>query len=471
MPPDGVVMEDGPSTGSGPHQTNGVYQQIFDAFPDGVVLIDRDGCITAANRTQADIYGYGSPEDLIGLDATLLVAPSCRARSARVRQRRLSGENIPPVEYELVRRDGSTFHGETTATVLRGPDGTPSGYICTTRDTTDRKRAEAALGESEERYQDLFNGAGEGMYQVTQDGELLSVNRALAHMLGYDSAADLIGTGEAHLRAWAGPAERSRFKALLDKRGMVGGYECQLVRTDGRKIWVSISTRALSGPSGQPPRYEGFVEDITERKLAVEARRASEVQLELTLRGAVTALGATTELRDPYTSGHQRRVAELAGAIATGLGRDEVRIDLLRIASLLHDIGKIVVPAEILSKPGRLSDAEMQLVRQHPAAGADIVRPIGFDLDVAEIIRQHHERLDGSGYPGGRRGREILWEARILAVADVVEAMISHRPYRPALPVTVAVRELEEGSGRLYEPAVCEVAISLVRDHGFAFSG
>jgi putative nucleotidyltransferase with HDIG domain len=257
---------------------------------------------------------------------------------------------------------------------------------------------------------------------------------------------------------------------LLKERGLVRGYECQFVRADGRKIWVSLSGRVVPASDGRALYYEGFVEDITERRLAVEALRASEMQLQVTLRGAVTALGATTEMRDPYTSGHQRRVAELAGAIATRLGCDQARTELLHTASVLHDIGKIVVPAEILSKPGRLSDAEMHLVRQHPAAGAEIVRSIGFDADVAEIIRQHHERLDGSGYPRRLRGAEILWEARILAVADVVEAMISHRPYRPALPVMSAVNELEDGSGHRYEPAVCEAAISLVRDQGFAFS-
>ena len=202
-----------------------------------------------------------------------------------------------------------------------------------------------------------------------------------------------------------------------------------------------------------------------ERELAASAEK-----LALTLEGAVAALGATTELRDPYTAGHQRRVAELACAIGLELGWNETRLKSLRIAAVLHDIGKIVLPAEILAKPGRLNDTEMQLIHQHAAAGAEIVGSIGFERDVAEIIRQHHERLDGSGYPEGLYDGDILPEARILAVADVVEAMISHRPYRPALPIETAMTELEDGAGIRYDAEACEMAILLIREKGFTFT-
>jgi putative nucleotidyltransferase with HDIG domain len=163
-------------------------------------------------------------------------------------------------------------------------------------------------------------------------------------------------------------------------------------------------------------------------------------------------------------------VAQLACAIAGEVGFDEVSTERLRTAALLHDVGKIVVPAEILSKPGRLTAIEMQLIRQHPGAGADIVGPIGLDPDVADIVRQHHERLDGSGYPTGIHGDEILPGARVLGVADVVEAMISHRPYRPALPIKAAVTELEGGAGSRYEASACRAAISLLCEQGFSFA-
>jgi putative nucleotidyltransferase with HDIG domain len=176
-------------------------------------------------------------------------------------------------------------------------------------------------------------------------------------------------------------------------------------------------------------------------------------------------------MRDPYTAGHQRRVAELACAIATELGWHEAQIDSLRTAALLHDIGKIVVPAEILSKPGRLTETEMMLIRQHAAAGADIVGDIDFDGSVAEMIRQHQERLDGSGYPAGLRDGEILPEARVLAVADVVEAMISHRPYRAALPLEAAMDELRDGADLRYDAEAAAACIRLFTEKGFTLSG
>ena len=201
----------------------------------------------------------------------------------------------------------------------------------------------------------------------------------------------------------------------------------------------------------------------------VTDRHRAEERLRLTLKAAVAALGATTELRYPYTAGHQRRVAELAGAIAAELGWSEEQIETLRIAALLHDIGKIVVPAEILAKPGRLTELEMELVRQHAQAGAATIAHIDFGDAIAAAIAQHHERLDGSGYPAGLTGDQILPGARILAVADVVEAMMSHRPYRPAQPTEAALAEIEAGAGRIYDAVCCEAVLRLFREQGFTF--
>jgi len=205
--------------------------------------------------------------------------------------------------------------------------------------------------------------------------------------------------------------------------------------------------------------------DIIEKKTR-EHREAAD-RLRGTVREMVRVLGSVVDVRDPYTAGHQRRTADLARAIATAMGFAPDVVEGLRIAGTVHDIGKIAIPAEILVRPGRLSEVEYQLVQTHVQIGYSILRDIEFGRPVAEIVYQHHERLDGSGYPRGLKGDEILPEARILAVADVAEAMASHRPYRPALGVEAALEELERHKGTRYDPKVVETCGELLRSGAF----
>ncbi len=172
-------------------------------------------------------------------------------------------------------------------------------------------------------------------------------------------------------------------------------------------------------------------------------------------------------MRDPYTALHERRVASLAVRIAERLGWSEQFVERVRTAALVHDVGKIVIPAEILSKPGRITDAEFDVLKAHSEAGHDLLAPIEFEGPVAEIVLQHHERLDGSGYPRGLRGEEILPGARVLAVADVVEAMTAHRPYRAALSLDEAIAEIENGLGVRYDAAVGGACLEMLRDPDF----
>lgn len=181
------------------------------------------------------------------------------------------------------------------------------------------------------------------------------------------------------------------------------------------------------------------------------------------LEATVEAFSRAMELRDPYTAGHQRRVTRLAMALGTALGWPPDRLRFLKIAALLHDLGKLKVPAEILAKPSRLSAAEFALIRQHPVSGWEVIAPLDFAGPVGLIVRQHHERLDGSGYPDGLKGDQILPESRVLAVADVVEAMASHRPYRPALGLDAALEEIRRGSGVLYDPEMVQAAETTFR--------
>lgn len=210
--------------------------------------------------------------------------------------------------------------------------------------------------------------------------------------------------------------------------------------------------------------------EVLEKDKAERRLHRTLERLRLSVDAAVGTLARTVEMRDPYTAGHQERVTELALAIGKRLELGSRTITSLRIASLIHDLGKISIPAEILAKPGTLTEMERQLIRQHPETGYQILREMRFPGPVATIVRQHHERCDGSGYPQGLRGKQIRIEARILAVADVVEAMSSHRPYRSALGLDAALQEIKANRGKLYDPAVVDACLALTRDEGFAFS-
>jgi len=207
---------------------------------------------------------------------------------------------------------------------------------------------------------------------------------------------------------------------------------------------------------------------VTTLKQAERTLREHQKLLEMTLEGTIHTVTMAGELRDPYTAGHQRRVADLACAIAYVMGLDEERVRGVRLGAMIHDIGKIGIPAEILSKPSHLTPVEMQIVREHAQMGYNILKDVKFPWPVAEIAYQHHERVDGSGYPNGLKGEAILLEARIVAVADVVESMASHRPYRPALGVDAAIEEIAQGRGTIYDATVVDACTKVLGD-GFAF--
>jgi putative nucleotidyltransferase with HDIG domain len=195
----------------------------------------------------------------------------------------------------------------------------------------------------------------------------------------------------------------------------------------------------------------------------------SERRLRLNLLETVSAVAAMLEKRDPYTAGHQRVVAEIAVAIARELDLPESQIEGLNLACLIHDIGKINVASEILNRPGKLSGPEFELIKQHPTIGYDILKSIDFPWPIAQIVLQHHERLDGTGYPNGIQGNDIVLEARILAVADVIDAMASHRPYRPGLGVDAALTEIENNKGTLFDPLIVDQTLKLFREKNYQY--
>lgn len=232
--------------------------------------------------------------------------------------------------------------------------------------------------------------------------------------------------------------------------------------------WFQTTKVPMLTPEGKDVVLSVAV-DITDRKKIAEELQQNNIKLKKLLEETVNGLVSAMEMRDPYTAGHQRRVSYLASRIAEEMQLPQDQVDGIRIASIVHDIGKIYVPSEILSKPGRLTEAEMNLIKTHPQAGYDILCRIQFPWPVANIVLQHQERKDGRGYPDGKAGDEIMLEARIISVADVVEAIASHRPYRPALGIDVALDEIEKNRGISFDETVVNTCLSLFRESNFKF--
>ncbi|MBU1229767.1 MAG: HD domain-containing protein [Proteobacteria bacterium] len=228
--------------------------------------------------------------------------------------------------------------------------------------------------------------------------------------------------------------------------------------------------RFLSKPCS-PETLDQALADALRQHGLVEAQREnySLKRFKTLLEGIVLGFSALVEARDPYLAGHQTRVTALSLAMARELGFGPDDMDILRIAALLHDIGKVYVPADFLNRPGILRDEEFSVIKMHPEVGYDILKNLGEDWPVATIIRQHHERMDGSGYPQGLAGDDIDKGARVIAVADVVDAMCSHRPYRPSLGIDVALAEIEKGRGVLYDSRAADSCLRLFREKGFQF--
>lgn len=206
-----------------------------------------------------------------------------------------------------------------------------------------------------------------------------------------------------------------------------------------------------------------------EHKRAEKELRESVEKLRRTMKGTIYAMALTVEMRDPYTAGHQRNVASLTWAMAGEMELSESEIEGIHLAATIHDVGRTSIPAEILSKPSSLTDIEFLIVKRHPQVGYDILKMVEFPWPIAQIVLQHHERMDGSGYPKGLSGKDILLGARILAVADVVEAMASHRPYRPAHGINKALEEISQNRDTLYDASVVDACIKLFRKGRFAF--
>jgi PAS domain S-box-containing protein/putative nucleotidyltransferase with HDIG domain len=333
-------------------------------------------------------------------------------------------------------------------------------YHAAQQELADRKRAE-------ESYRAVVDHSLQGL-AIIQDSLIVFANQAAVDILGYTIEELMALTPEQVRDLIHRDDQESVWGRLLDwepGRSEPSRYDCRLVRKDGEVVWVEVFANATEYQGR--PSIQAAVVDITGRKSAQEELHRSYLALTSTLEETVNALAALAEIRDVYTAGHQQRVAQLACAIAERMGLSEEEIRGLSMAGMIHDIGKIHVPAEILANPRNLTELETEMIRTHPQNAYDILRKVDFPWPVADIVLQHHERLDGSGYPKGLKEKEILQQARILAVADVMEAMASDRPYRSAHSLEETLQEITANAGDAYDPEVVDALMALLRESDF----
>ncbi len=376
--------------------------------------------------------------------------------------------SVSGYEVQLKRKDGSNFWGSLSAKAVKDENNKVKFIDGVVEDITERKSIQEALRESEERYRRLLDHNPAAIV-VHVDGKIVYVNQASLDLVAASSPEDALGK---HIFDFVHPDYRDivleRVKQCQIDEKFAKPIEEKFLRLDGKSVDVEVTAIPITY-QGKPASQVVFW-DITSRKQVEENIQSNLDKLNKTLKGTVDALSSAVETRDPYTAGHQKEVAKIACAVAEEMGLPEDLIEGLRVASLLHDIGKIKIPAEILSKPALLTDIEYELIKTHPQAGHEILKTISFPWPVGKIVLQHQERMDGSGYPNSLRGDEICMEARILGVVDVVEAMCSHRPYRSSRGIEKAIAEIKQNRGKLYDPAVVDACLRLIKKEKYSFA-
>ncbi len=318
----------------------------------------------------------------------------------------------------------------------------------------------------------ILKSIGDGVIATNKNGAITFMNPLAETLTGWkmDQALDRsLSDVFRVMNQKPGKMQIISVKKILSGEESTLSDESILVSKNGKKTPIDPRLEPIKDDNGNISGAVVAFTDVTARKMAEDELKRSFEQQKIAMEGTVRAIAYTIETRDPYTAGHQRRVTRLACTIGEEMGLPIDQIEGLRMSGELHDIGKIHVPAEILSKPGQISEAEYTIIKTHSQVGHDILKTIEFPWPVAKIVLQHHERIDGSGYPFGLKGEGILLEAKILAVADVLEAMATHRPYRPALSVQESLNEIARNRGKLYDREVVDICLRLFKEKRFKF--
>ncbi len=448
------------------------FRNSMDQSILGVRIISADGETLYANQALFDLFGFDDVDELKNTPVTKCYTKESLAENKIRREERKQGKS-GPLNYviSIIRKDGNIRHLDVFRKEIMW-DGVRRFQVLY-NDITDRRKAEESLRERDIRFNKLSLNVPGMIFQFMRrpDG---------TYCVPFSSKAivNIFGCSPEDVRDDFSPVVRVTLPEDIDK--LIKSIELSALQmtTWQCEYRVQIPGQPVKWLFGQstPEKladgsilWHGFNTDITERKKSQEELQQTLDRLSKAMNTTIHLLAGAVEARDPYTAGHQTRSADLARAIATEMGIPKAKIDGIGMACSIHDIGKLSVPAEILTKSSKLTKVEFALVKEHAVKGYDMLKDVESSWPLAEMVYQHHERMDGSGYPRNLKGEEIIMEARILAVADVVEAMSSHRPYRPALGVEAALEEIEKNRGTLYDNTVADACVKLFRDKGYHF--
>ncbi|MGA9049021.1 MAG: PAS domain S-box protein [Dehalococcoidia bacterium] len=442
------------------------YRTLITQSPDGIFIVNLKGIFLAVNRIMCETLKY-SEEELLAMSIWDIVPEQyIDLHKKRIGDILTGKAPNEAAEYMVRAKDGNLRYVE----ILSAPyyqEEKLIGFQGIARDITERKKAEDTLKESEAKYRAVIEAAVDQIFVIDSEMKILSMNSFAAGFF-HKKPEDMVGKALTEIFPEQIAANTTANIQKVFATGTNTILE-EILTFGDKNIWNSTSLSPMKDLNGKVIAVIGIVRDITERKQFEEDLIKSYGKTKKTLNDAINTMAKIVEMRDPYTAGHQHRVAELATAVAREMGCRDDQIEQIGMAAVIHDIGKIYVPSDILSKPGKITDSEYKLIKTHAQGGYDIVKGMDFPSAVAQSILQHHERLDGSGYPNGLKDKEICPEARILSVSDVVEAMSSHRPYRPTLGINKALDEISKNKGKLYDPDVVDVCVKLFTQKGFKF--
>ena len=443
------------------------FKTIFNQSTIGLTITDIDGKVLLSNPARCKMLGF-TEEEMLKKNFKEYIYEEDLTEDLRNYEKLIKGEiNSYKSDLRVKRKDGSIGWNRIYVSKVTDLNGNFLYSISLIEDITEQKELEIKNIFHEMRLRAIFEQTSVGVTVIDREGNLIEFNKAFQNMLGY-SEDELRNK---NIKDFTFPDDiKENFDLLRSAlEGKIEKYiiEKRYVRKDGEIVWGRLNSSVIKDKDGNILYLLSIIEDITDRKYKELKLKEKEENLEKIFKQTTFALSKLIELKEYYTYGHQRRVSELGVLVARKMGLDEDRINCIKYAGLLHDIGKVEVPIEILNKPSKLTKNELDLIKLHSYYGYEILNKIDFPYPIAEVVYQHHERIDGSGYPRGLKDKEILLEAKILSVCDVVEAISSQRVYRDKLPVDMIIDELSRNKGIKYDEKVVDAILEILKENNY----